>query len=330
MKRLKNLAMIAMTAILFASCEDTFDELITDFQCVDVLEGHRGSVNSVCWSPDGKYIASGSYDKDIIIWNASNGQKVRTLYEYYNIVNDVAWSPDGNYLACGYNDENIILYNPNNGTLLDTLKGDGYRPSSLAWSPDGEYLASGYYKNTWVCGHIVLWNPDTKEKVKTFELEGIGWESVYSIAWSPDGRYLAIGLEYFDVVILDVNSGQKLKTLKGHSDRVYSVCWSPDGKYLASGSGDNTVIIWNVNNGEREQMIHGYYDVYSVAWSPDGKYLASSGSNIITLWDSDTGENLQELEVTDGGGILSLSWSPNGKYLLSGSYDGSICIWSED
>ena len=139
--------MIAMTAILFASCEDTFDELITDFQCVDVLEGHRGSVNSVCWSPDGKYIASGSYDKDIVIWNANTGQKVRTLYEYYESVTDVAWSPDGNYLACGYNgyysSKNIILYNPNNGTLLDTLKGDYHDVYSLAWSPDGEYLASG-------------------------------------------------------------------------------------------------------------------------------------------------------------------------------------------
>ena len=326
MKRLKNLAMIAMTAILFASCEDTFDELITDFQCVDVLEGHRGSVNSVCWSPDGKYIASGSSDQDIVIWNANTGQKVRTLYEYYKSVNQVAWSPDGNYLACRYYyDDNIILYNPNNGTLLDTLKVDDYGNNyvySLAWSPDGEYLASGDG-----VGHIVLWNPDTKEKVKTLEGD---WTSVYSLAWSPDGRYLASGLYNHDVVIWDVNSGERLKTLKGHSYGVYSVSWSPDGKYLASGSYNEAVIIWNVNNGERERMNHGYYDVYSVAWSPDGKYLASSGSNIITLWDSDTGENLQELEVTDGYGILSLSWSPNGKYLLSGSRDGSICIWSED
>ena len=61
--------MIAMTAILFASCEDTFDELITDFQCVDVLEGHRGSVNSVCWSPNGKYLLSGSGDGSICIWS---------------------------------------------------------------------------------------------------------------------------------------------------------------------------------------------------------------------------------------------------------------------
>ena len=170
---------------------------------------------------------------------------------------------------------------------------------------------------------------------------------VESVAVSPDGKYLASGStktiegKYFwnddtycgEIIIWDAKSGQKLKTLQGHSHYVRSVCWSPDGKYLASsGSYDATLIIWNVNNGEREQIMnHGYSSVYSVAWSPDGKYLASGCSNsIITLWDSDTGENLQELEVTDGRGILSLSWSPNGKYLLSGSNDGSICIWSED
>ncbi|MEE0900065.1 MAG: hypothetical protein UIM25_04165, partial [Bacteroidales bacterium] len=69
---------------------------------------------------------------------------------------------------------------------------------------------------------------------------------VYSVCWSPDGKYLASGAGFGSLIIWDVNSGEKLKTLKGHSRSVESVCWSPDGRYLASGSADKTVKIWGV------------------------------------------------------------------------------------
>jgi WD40 repeat protein len=49
------------------------------------------------------------------------------------------------------------------------------------------------------------------------------------------------------VIIWNAKSGERIKTLEGHSYPVNSVSWSPDGKYLASGSGDGTVIIWGAD-----------------------------------------------------------------------------------
>ena len=80
-----------------------------------------------------------------------------------------------------------------------------------------------------------------------------------------------------------VSSGERIKTLTGHSDWVRSVVFSVDGEYLASGSEDNTIGVWKVSSGERIKTLTGHSSyVTSVVFSADGEYLAS-GSNDKTI-----------------------------------------------
>ena len=292
------------------------------------LTGHFSYVESVCWSPDGKYLASGSNDKTVIIWDAKNGEKLKTLYGHSDGVNSVCWSPDGKYLASGSDDNTIIIRDAKSGEKLQTLEGHFSYVNSVCWSPDGKYLASGsggWNGERYIKEELFIWDVNSGEKLKTLEKHS---DEVFSVCWSPDGKYLASGSDDKTVIIWDARSGEKLKTFEGHSDRVESVCWSPDGKYLASGSLDKTVIIWDAKSGESLKTLKGHSEsVYSVCWSPDGKYLASGSRDYtVVIWDANSGQKLKTLKGHSSW-VESVCWSPDGKYLASGSWDDTVKIW---
>ncbi|MCZ8068232.1 MAG: serine/threonine protein kinase [Microcystis sp. LE17-20D] len=242
------------------------------------LTGHSDSVQSVVYSPDGRYLASGSGDKNIKIWEVATGKQLRTLTGHSDTVSSVLYSPDGRYLASGSNDKNIKIWEVATGKQLRTLTGHYGEVYSVIYSPDGRYLASGSWDK-----NIKIWEVATGKQLRTLT----GHSSpVLSVVYSPDGRYLASGNGDKNIKIWEVATGKQLRTLTGHSGSVWSVVYSPDGRYLASGNGDKTTKIWEVATGKKLRTLTGHSNVvWSVVYSPDGRYLASgSGDKTIKIW----------------------------------------------
>ena len=99
------------------------------------------------------------------------------------------------------------------------------------------------------------------------------------------------------IKLWDVETGQEIRTLKGHDGVVYSVNFSPDGKTLVSGSWDKTIKLWNVETGQEIRTLKGHDDsVWSVNFTPDGKTLVSgSADRTIKLWNLGTDWGLSDL-----------------------------------
>jgi predicted amidohydrolase len=163
--------------------------LISDLSSLRFLDktltGHSYRVRSVVYSPDGRYLASGSDDNTIKIWEVATGKQLRTLTGHSSVVLSVVYSPDGRYLASGSSDKTIKIWEVATGKELPTLTGHSREVMSVVYSPDGRYLASGSWDKT-----IKIWEVVTGKKLRTLT----GHSSpVLSVVYSPDGRYLASG-----------------------------------------------------------------------------------------------------------------------------------------
>ena len=142
-------------------------------------------MSALAWSPDGQYIASGSWDGNAQVWNAFTG-RLLTLYQgHSHAVSALAWSPDGQYIASGSWDHTVRVWDSFTGETLRVNSGPIEFVDAVAWSPNGRYVASGDSHNT-----VLVWNPRTGTTLPNSFIAYTGG-ILESLAWSPDGRYLA-------------------------------------------------------------------------------------------------------------------------------------------
>ncbi len=295
---------------------------------LSIKQDYSGHVYSAVFSPDGKTLASGSYDKTVKLWDANSGRLIRTFFGHSERITSVAFSPDGKTLASGSSDNTIKLWNASSGKLIRTLSGDSII-LSVVFSSDGKTLASGSEDTT-----IKLWNASSGLLIRT--LSGHS-DYVNSVAFSPDGKTLASGSSDKTIKLWDVSSGQLIRTIArrsendyvyGYSGHVNSVAFSPDGKMLASGGLGGEIKLWNVSSSQLIRTLTGD-PVNSVAFSPDGKTLASgSRGESIRLWDVSSGRIAKDYSSYAYSVVCSVAFSPDGKALVSGEGRGGMVVWS--
>jgi WD40 repeat protein len=203
--------------------------------------GHADRVISICFSPDGKTLASGSRDKTIKLWDVETGKVRLTLEGHTNWVTSLAFHPDGDRLASG-GDITVRLWDTRTGKLQSTLQGHRSGVHSVSFSPDGSLLASAAgsihtYANAldahkaW--GEITLWDVQTG-KAKDMEMEHD--LAARAVCFSPDGQALVSGGEDRTIKFWDPKTGQLTATIRGPFHKVVALAFSANGDALACAS----------------------------------------------------------------------------------------------
>lgn len=274
----------------------------------------------VAFSPDGKLLATGSYNSEICLWRVADSQSLWTSKGHTSWVLSIAFSPDGTKIASGSVDQTVKVWDVHTGQAWNTFQGHTNWIYSVAWSPDSTTIASGSTDQT-----LRLWDVCTGQACKILQEHS---DPIWSVAWSPDGTTIATGSSDPMVRLWDVHTGHCLKTLQGHSERIWSVAWSPDGTTIASGSNDQTVRLWDVCSGQACKILQGHTNaVWSVAWSPDGTAIATgSVDQTVRLWDVSAAQCFKILQGHTNW-ILSLAWSPDGNTIASSSFDRTVRLW---
>ena len=177
------------------------------------LLGHTDTVTSVSFSPDGKYVVSGSGDNSVKIWSTESGEVVRTLNGHTNNVTSVSFSPDGKYVVSGSEDNSVKIWSTESGEVVRTLNGHTSVVRSVSFSPDGKYVVSGSGDKC-----VKIWSTESGEVVRT--LNG-HTSTVTSVSFSPDGKYVVESVKIWSTETFELQGPEVPIPAAMKSNRVF-------------------------------------------------------------------------------------------------------------
>ena len=303
-----------------------YDNLNTkEGRWVRVFKGHRNYVTTVAFSPDGRYILSGSSDTTVRLWDTATATELRRFEGHFNTIWSVAFSSDGNYILSGSEDKTVRLWGTATGK--EHMRFEGHRNTvlSVAFSYDGNYIVSGSEDKT-----VRLWDTATGKELRQLVDHNYS-VCVWSVAFSPDTRFILTGSWDNTIRLCETATGKMVRQFVGHLGSVNSVAFSPDGIFVLSGSSDTTVRLWDTATATELRRFEGHNEyVTSVAFSPDGRYILSiSGDQTLRLWEVASAKEIRRFEGHSDN-LSTVAYSPDGKYVLSGSGDNNtfrLFLW---
>jgi WD40 repeat protein/DNA-binding SARP family transcriptional activator len=278
---------------------------------------HNGQVTCLALSADGKWIASGSLDATVRVWNEHSGEEVVRLLQG-SPVSSVAISPDGHLVAAGGKDGIVRVWDVVHAHELAHMVGKG-AVWSVAFSPDGSKLAAGGEDGT-----ARLWEVGGWQELAKMTHEGI----VYTVKFSPNGKRLLTASQDGTAGVWSTSDGQELLRIKNNSE-LWTADYSPVGLSIVTAGWDGVVRVWDAQTGaERAHMLNNDA-VRAVAFNPDGIWLATaSDDGTARVWDVENGRELARMQ--HAGRVLSIAFSPDGQRVVSGSEDGTARVWEAD
>jgi WD40 repeat protein len=277
--------------------------------------GHSGYITSVAFSPDGKYVLTGSSDYTARLWDTASGNEIRTFNSPPPVrIQSVSFSPTGKQMLTAGTDGKTRLWDVASGKQIAEFAGN-----TPAFSPDGSQVLTCANRSTrlWdVAGVRVLrtfrgdravfsadgnrvltggsagntpaelWDATTGNRVRNFYSLANTIEE--PVAISPDGTHVFAGRKVWDVA----SRNQRALPFPNNFRRITSAVFSPDSKQLVTGDNNKLARLWDVASGKELRVFkaHGHDNFggprisdagwLAVAFSPDGKQVLTGGGVI--------------------------------------------------
>jgi WD40 repeat protein/DNA-binding SARP family transcriptional activator len=312
-------------------------------QVVRRFTGARAGLGDVSLSPDGRTTLVGFADGTAALYDVETGEEIRRFVQDQTITT-VTFSPDGRKALIGTGTPggeeaesgHIILWDVETGDEIRRFEGQPYDVVAVDFSPDGRLAVSAG------TGAVaILWDVETGAEVRRFEDYWVDspWdiETYEDVAFSPDGQqiFASHASQVYEshrsgvIIGWDVESGEQIQQLVGHSAAAFSMMFSNDGQRLVSGGTDSQLLLWDIGTGNilRRFATHSG-GLGQVRFSPDETLLlGGSLSGINSLWQVDTGE---EIRRYGGGLVKSPNFTPDGRHAVVGYLDGAVELWRID
>lgn len=246
------------------------------------LTGHRGNVNALAFSAEGKYLFAAAGETglfgEVRQWKVEDGTLVRTFEGHRDAIYSVALSHDGKVLATGSYDQKIKLWNAESGEEIRTLSGHNGCVFDLAFRADGKLLASASADRT-----VKLWDVASGQRRDTLAQS---LKELYTLAFSPDGKRLAAGGVDNRIRVWEISESAAettnplLYSRFAHEGAILNLAYAADGKTLASSADDRTVKLWDAAEVKERAVLDAQPD-----WPQAIAFLSQSKTLLVGRLD---------------------------------------------
>lgn len=291
-------------------------------------DGPASYVNAVACSPDGQWLATGSADNQVRLYDART-RVLAGVFPHPGPVTSLSFHPGGRQLVTAAADGTVRLWQ----LPPRPLRGFQGTVNAIGYAPDGKLLA--------VAGRDVqLWDvsdPWIPRPVGPPLTNPTGYSA--TVSFTPDGRTLAVGGREGKVWLWDLSRPDRAtpygEPLAGGTGTIQSAAFDRTGRTLAVGSEGRTVRVWNTADPAHPQLSAELSEptnyVYSVAFSPDGRRLAAGTvDKQVLLWRLPPAGGRPLLESTlrgPGSYVMSVAFSPDSRILAAGTADRDVWLW---
>ena len=269
---------------------------IESMRVVQALDGHPYWVNCIDYSPDGKYIATGGSEKQVIVWERDGKDVVKkhVFKDHKKPVTEVAFSRDGKFLASASEDRTVIIRKLEGGGFVpfQVLSGQTYYIHSIAFSPNTRFLAYGTEEK------ISVWKFDKDTFKDEFVIENNSGRP-WSLDFSPGSQYLAAAMKNSKVKIWKHQGGGwvEIHTVHRHRDNAFDATFSPDGKILATAGSDKQAIFWELEGVSSDPVVQVVRYLGSPPSAAQRIVVRESGPRILSQLDEDLKAPRDEFET---------------------------------
>lgn len=280
-------------------------------------------LNTVTFSPNGRYLAIASKGRGLRVWDVAAGQVVATSRQVYGGLLKADFSPDNRNIVAVDRGGNVAIHDVETGGFTDDL-GERYtgKSTDAVFSPDGARIVTGQED-----GQVRVWELHSKRLLTTFESHR---ESIRTICYCPRGAILLTASADGAAYVWKENSGEVVTTLFGHEAGINGAAYSGDGRRIATILEHHKVRMWDAKTGLcistfENNRLH----VSRVKFLSDGRCLALvSSEDLIQLWDVEAKKPIWGNDELDFNANHVRDWDIHNYKIVIGLEYGDVLFFS--